>query len=671
MTDAPKIILMWANSDPKYPNSFVIKDGERKLLGLTRTDKNGQTYWKFKERKPKAVSQNNSESSPVMDNVQKFYQRQAKTEALNYDKNNSAATTNSVNQHNNPNKQLATLLQERETTEQERQTKDQEIKKITDERKSLLNIASYVREIEHEETRLTTNATTHTPRMNNFLGTGTGTNSGNLNNLYKVKINNSEVETTEEQIINPIACIVSALKKIDKDDFTTKYNAQESDSSKKTRVKDYLTRIQQQEIIVGSDNGSTTDGTFTLPESLDSIRQLKDELEMEKLGAAVKLIESRKQIEDKTQERDSKQAQIKSKETEIDTLISEIITKKREKLQTHNLSKGFAKTSTEDNRRELFELRTIEQLLLEIRYLENDGNATANSSVADENTALTVIESIIDQVKGTASQGCFLVDSFHNLAYVSGSDKEPIYENLNEYSKHFENKEKLVKLNDWEIQAKAAIEKALNGEDNQTEIETLLKKIMGTHNKVKPEFLEEIKKSDSTLVDLKTLLGKEPKEIITLIARFTYNQLDDTGEEKNKKKTQKRRRIAKKLNKAKESDLSEQELNESLYQLETGELTIDTSKSWTADLKEISATTPQQEEQKGEETGEPTANIEEKEEDDKDPFEHKQFCWSCSLDSLRKFELGDYPVKNKEQIIKELRAALMTDNSEVQLDYYE
>ncbi|CAG8852178.1 4420_t:CDS:1, partial [Racocetra persica] len=44
--------------------------------------------------------------------------------------------------------------------------------------------------------------------------------SGTLNNLYKIKINNSEIETTEEQILNTIAYLVQALKKIDKDDFT-------------------------------------------------------------------------------------------------------------------------------------------------------------------------------------------------------------------------------------------------------------------------------------------------------------------------------------------------------------------------------------------------------------------------------------------------------------------
>jgi len=87
--------------------------------------------------------------------------------------------------------------------------------------------------------------------------------SGTLNNLYRVKINNSEIETTEEQIISAIAYVVHALKKIDKDDFTAKYNAKETDTAKQTKVKDYLTRLQQQEIIVGSGSTPTYDFAHT------------------------------------------------------------------------------------------------------------------------------------------------------------------------------------------------------------------------------------------------------------------------------------------------------------------------------------------------------------------------------------------------------------------------
>ncbi|CAG8566765.1 14697_t:CDS:2, partial [Cetraspora pellucida] len=226
-------------------------------------------------------------------------------------------------------KKLETLLTEHTELEKDYQTKTQAIRKSSNERKKLLNIASYTREIEKEETRLNTNSTTHNPRMKNFLGTGT------------------EIETTEEQILNTIAYLVQALKKIDKDDFTAKYNAKQSDTAKQAKVATYLTNIQQQEIIVGSNTydfastyqkfdkseaysteqlkdyginidptkttlyktgsekqtlavGSVTDGTnYTLPESLTSIQEIKDQLEMEKLGAAVKLVELKKTIDEK------------------------------------------------------------------------------------------------------------------------------------------------------------------------------------------------------------------------------------------------------------------------------------------------------------------------------------------------------------------------------------
>lgn len=79
MTDF-KTILMWTNQNPKHPNSFIIKTDNQKLLGLVRTDKKGQTYWKFKEIKNKSQSENNPVSNPVMDNIQKFQQRQQKAQ---------------------------------------------------------------------------------------------------------------------------------------------------------------------------------------------------------------------------------------------------------------------------------------------------------------------------------------------------------------------------------------------------------------------------------------------------------------------------------------------------------------------------------------------------------------------------------------------------------------
>ncbi|KLL04636.1 MAG: hypothetical protein MRERV_16c051, partial [Mycoplasmataceae bacterium RV_VA103A] len=71
-------------------------------------------------------------------------------------------------------------------------------------------------------------------------------------------------------------------------------------------------------------------------------------------------------------------------------------------------------------------------------------------------------------------------------------------------------------------------------------------------------------------------------------------QLPDTGDEKNKQKTQKKRRIAKKLNKSNESELKEEELNESLYKIEIGEMILD-SKFYKADLTEITTSSEQEE----------------------------------------------------------------------------
>ncbi|CAG8846472.1 7636_t:CDS:2, partial [Gigaspora margarita] len=291
--------------------------------------------------------------------------------------------------------------------------------------------------------------------------------------------------------------------------------------------------------------------------NLTSLQELKDQLEMEKLGAAVKLVDLKKQIDDKTSERDAKQTELTAKETAIDTLIKEIITKKREQLAPYNISKGFAKTTAEDNRRGVHELYQIQTLLQEIRYLENDGNPELPSSNDDENTALTEIETIL-----TAEGKLFLIGSFENLTYVKDSQpniqqaisrikdgkytdgkgqEHRIGYSLEKIKEHFTKKAELVKLSSIKKHNKIA------------DIEKLIKKVIGTDNKVKPEFLEEIKKSDATLTDLKTLLQKEPKEIITYIARFVYNQLDDSAsEEKDKKQTQMKRRIAKKLNKSKE-----------------------------------------------------------------------------------------------------------------------
>src|SRR2546421_10988015 len=83
-------------------------------------------------------------------------------------------------------------------------------------------------------------------------------------------------------------------------------------------------------------------------------------------------------------------------------------------------------------------------------------------------------------------------------------------------------------------------------------------------------------------------MKEKPEEVISLIELYKYDNLDNSAtNEKDKKKTQLKRRIAKALNKTKESDLPDSDIPENLVKVRTGELKIETSKHYTADLKEI------------------------------------------------------------------------------------
>ncbi|KLL04635.1 MAG: hypothetical protein MRERV_16c050 [Mycoplasmataceae bacterium RV_VA103A] len=52
-------------------------------------------------------------------------------------------------------------------------------------------------------------------------------------------------------------------------------------------------------------------------------------------------------------------------------------------------------------------------------------------------------------------------------------------------------------------------------------------------------------------------------------------------------------------------------------------------------------------------------------------LEYRKLCWSCSLDSIRKLETHNYQVKNKSQIIKEMREALLAEPQPELLECYE
>jgi len=104
-------------------------------------------------------------------------------------------------------------------------------------------------------------------------------------------------------------------------------------------------------------------------------------------------------INDKKGELTKKSTEFTTKDNELTSLLTKIITKKRKELNQSNIKEFDNKTASggADNRKTPSELFKLQLLLYQIRYLENDGDASLDSSVNDENTALTTIDDLRGQ----------------------------------------------------------------------------------------------------------------------------------------------------------------------------------------------------------------------------------------------------------------------------------
>lgn len=366
----------------------------------------------------------------------------------------------------------------------------------------------------------------------------------------------------------------------------TKISAAFSNSPTQQLLEDLKTWNQ------GAD-GFLTDGTFTLPESLEEIQDIMDELETKKLNNAAEQLQIGKQIKEKNDILKQKTAEFKQKETELDTLIKEIVKKQREKLTSYQISNGFSG----QHKRTVNELYQIEKVLLNIRYLENNGDTNLPSSETAENTAYDQIWTILDTALhyGSGSDKIYLVKDFKdNLAFKSVGDKQEfdiaqalsrikagkytdyegkerkIYESSSEYAKHFEELDKIVKLTDWEQAAwKALKEDKEAPEEKLTDwqsklktldplitetiltdekmkdfqkhvnfkkiegVEKLLKKVMSDDNKVKTDFITALKKEDAEVTDLGKMISKlNAEKIIKLVHLFDYEKNKNDAEKK-------------------------------------------------------------------------------------------------------------------------------------------
>ncbi|MCE8159343.1 MAG: hypothetical protein I3270_02525 [Candidatus Moeniiplasma glomeromycotorum] len=333
------------------------------------------------------------------------------------------------------------------------------------------------------------------------------------------------------------------------------------------------------------DNGFLTDGTFTLPESLEGMEDIMDELETKKINNSAEQAQIAKQIKAKNDELKTKQTDLTQKEAELGTLIKEIITKQRAKLTPYKISDGFA----DQHKRTESELWQIQQILKNIRFLEK-GEETSPSSETAENTAYDQIVDLQNQLNPYFGKP-WLVRYFADLAFKkdeksdinqaierikagkyadSESKEHKIYQDLAQFYSHFEQKAQLVKLSEWEEQAQTALKAAIEKKDdteqlpdwqaklkaldplitetifteakmkdfqkhtnfgNISMIEGLFKKVMeadandATKFKVKADFIATLKKEDAEVDDLAKMITKlSAEKIIKLIHFFDYEK---------------------------------------------------------------------------------------------------------------------------------------------------
>jgi len=329
---------------------------------------------------------------------------------------------------------------------------------------------------------------------------------------------------------------------------------------------------------------------WELPEDQASLQEIVDQLEIDKINSAVQTANLDEQISQKTDK-------IKEKESEIVKKIQAILTKKREELAQHNIKEFDNEIASggQDHRKTYWELFNLQKLLLQIRYLEKEGDTTVQSSITEENTALAEIEKRLKKLAPYSLDDehskFFLVEHFINhLSLENGKvgdwkkaisevkkEENRIMGDLNTYLEHFSEYEKVCKLNEQQQAAKNALETELGKKPDENEklsdwqsklkaldplltetviteavmkdwqtqenfktsstMEAEIKKVFTADKKLEESFAELIKKEDAQITDIAKLFEKKnAKEIITLIRYWEYDKLEATEKEKQKQK---------------------------------------------------------------------------------------------------------------------------------------
>jgi hypothetical protein len=388
-------------------------------------------------------------------------------------------------------------------------------------------------------------------------------------------------------------------------------------SSQQTKLASAFTTDPYQQLLTAI-SSNTHSTHWELPESQEDLQAIADQLELKKLSVAGEITELAKEISKKKKEKTVKDTEFTSKDTELTTLIQKIITQKRELLNQSNI-----KEFTGDNRKTSSELFKLKLLLLEIRYLENEGDVTLPSSIADENTALTTIEDLQSKTI------CWIQSHWDSIGWVAGASEEENcsrpnaekikiikenksgdYVSLTYYHDQLVELEKLVKLTDQQSQIKADLKAAIDEKtpaenlqewrdtlktidpslesaftdekitkwkqkkdgqakfDNTASIKTLLEKVKGDE-----KFIVFIKGKDTEVDTLSQLIEKkDPVEVIKLIIQYwEYEKLAEEDKKKKKQKLvwtlEKKGADGKYLE---DGDLTEEEITNTLYEIALG-----------------------------------------------------------------------------------------------------
>ncbi|CAG8681668.1 6361_t:CDS:2 [Ambispora leptoticha] len=329
--------------------------------------------------------------------------------------------------------------------------------------------------------------------------------------------------------------------------------------------------------------------------SLDEAEEIMLELQAESQVEIQTIALSSQEVEKKKLEKTRKETERTALNAKIDKLVSDKLTEFRNELTTtYKIKDGFELTKKadgtvdKDNRKEYGDLLQIKIRLETIRYLES-GDESKDSSDDDENTAYNNLKTIQDNYNNSK------LLLFSTIPGTTSADKcKRIKETTNDLQAYHDDYENLETAFTEDLKNKWQSAEANNFKTSAKLKELLESSFLKKDDKY-DDFFKHIKGGTNGYENVKDvdtwgkLLLKDPKIVIITIKRYEYDNMEDTGDDKDKKKTQLERKIKKVLNKKGIDNLTDVEINTTLYEVAIGTKTLH-AKALKDDLTEYSTT---------------------------------------------------------------------------------